>query len=215
MLKFFSICSFLVLVSTNTLANTNSGDTSWILTSSALVLFMTLPGLALFYAGLVHSKNVLSVLAQNFGIACLMSVIWVVVGYSIAFSVGDSVLFGDFSKIMLNNTDGLVGTIPETLFVVFQMTFCIITPALIVGAYVERIKFSFFLIFSSVWLLVVYCPIAFWVWGGGFLAKMGVKDFAGGIVVHTTAGVAALVIAMVLGKRENFRKNSVTPPHSP
>lgn len=215
MLKFFSICSFLVLVSTNTLANTNSGDTSWILTSSALVLFMTLPGLALFYAGLVHSKNVLSVLAQNFGIACLMSVIWVVVGYSIAFSVGDSVLFGDFSKIMLNNTDGLVGTIPETLFVVFQMTFCIITPALIVGAYVERIKFSVVLIFSSVWLLVVYCPIAFWVWGGGFLAKMGVKDFAGGIVVHTTAGVAALVIAMVLGKRENFRKNSVTPPHSP
>ena len=147
MLKFFSICSFLVLVSTNTLANTNSGDTSWILTSSALVLFMTLPGLALFYAGLVHSKNVLSVLAQNFGIACLMSVIWVVVGYSIAFSVGDSVLFGDFSKIMLNNTDGLVGTIPETLFVVFQMTFCIITPALIVGAYVERIKFSVVLIF--------------------------------------------------------------------
>ena len=167
---------------------------------------MTLPGLALFYAGLVHSKNVLSVLAQNFGIACLMSVIWVVVGYSIAFSVGDSVLFGDFSKIMLNNTDGLVGTIPETLFVVFQMTFCIITPALIVGAYVERIKFSVVLIFSSVWLLVVYCPIAFWVWGGGFLAKMGVKDFAGGIVVHTTAGVAALVIAMVLGKEKILEK---------
>ena len=171
MLKFFSICSFLVLVSTNTLANTNSGDTSWILTSSALVLFMTLPGLALFYAGLVHSKNVLSVLAQNFGIACLMSVIWVVVGYSIAFSVGDSVLFGDFSKIMLNNTDGLVGTIPETLFVVFQMTFCIITPALIVGAYVERIKFSVVLIFSSVWLLVVYCPIAFGFGAGGFSQK--------------------------------------------
>ena len=215
MLKFFSACSFLALFSTEVLAETNSGDTSWILTSSALVLFMTLPGLALFYAGLVHSKNVLSVLAQNFGIACLMSVIWVIAGYSIAFSQGDSVLFGDFSKIMLRNTDGLVGTIPETLFVVFQMTFSIITPALIVGAYVERIKFSVVLIFSAVWLLVVYCPIAFWVWGGGFLAQLGVKDFAGGIVVHTTAGVAALVIALVLGKRENFAKNSVSPPHSP
>ena len=215
MLKFFSACSFLALFSTEVLAETNSGDTSWILTSSALVLFMTLPGLALFYAGLVHSKNVLSVLAQNFGIACLMSVIWVIAGYSIAFSQGDSVLFGDFSKIMLRNTDSLVGTIPETLFVVFQMTFSIITPALIVGAYVERIKFSVVLIFSAIWLLVVYCPIAFWVWGGGFLAQMGVKDFAGGIVVHTTAGVAALVIALVLGKRENFAKNSVSPPHSP
>ena len=141
----------------------------------ALVLFMTLPGLALFYAGLVHSKNVLSVLAQNFGIACLMSVIWVIAGYSIAFSQGDSVLFGDFSKIMLRNTDGLVGTIPETLFVVFQMTFSIITPALIVGAYVERIKFSVVLIFSAVWLLVVYCPIAFWVWGEVFLHKWVLK----------------------------------------
>ena len=215
MLKFTSVCSFLLLVSTDAFAEVNSGDTSWILTSSALVLFMTLPGLALFYAGLVHSKNVLSVLAQNFGIACLMSIVWVTFGYSIAFSQGDSGLFGDFSKVMLRNTDGLVGTIPETLFVVFQMTFSIITPALIVGAYVERIKFSVVLIFSAVWLIVVYCPIAFWVWGGGFLAQMGVKDFAGGIVVHTTAGVAALVIAIVLGKRENFTKNSVSPPHSP
>ena len=213
MLKFFSVCSFLALFSTNALAEINSGDTSWILSSSALVLFMTLPGLALFYAGLVHSKNVLSVLAQNFGIACLMSVVWVVIGYSIAFSPGDSSFFGDLSKIMLRNTDGLVGTIPEKLFIVFQMTFSIITPALIVGAYVERIKFSVVLIFSAIWLILVYCPIAFG-WGGGS-SQMGVKDFAGGIVVHTTAGVAALVIALVLGKRENFKINTISPPHSP
>ena len=215
MKKFINLTLTLVLLSSNASAEMNSGDTSWILTSSALVLFMTLPGLALFYAGLVHSKNVLSVLAQNFGIACLMSVIWVVIGYSIAFSQGESSLFGDMSKMMLKNTSGLVGTIPETLFIVFQMTFCIITPALIVGAYVERIKFSVVLIFSAIWLVVVYCPIAYWVWGGGFLAQMGVKDFAGGIVVHTTAGIAALVIALILGKRENFKKNLVTPPHSP
>ena len=204
-------------ISTVAKAETNSGDTAWILSSSALVLFMTLPGLALFYAGLVQSKNVLSVLAQNFGIACLVSVLWVVVGYSLAFSQGTSGLIGDFSKMFLNNIDNssLVGTIPEILFVVFQMTFCVITPALIVGAYVERIKFSVVLLFSSIWLLIVYCPVAYWVWGGGFLAQMGVKDFAGGIVVHTTAGVAALVIAIVLGPRVVFRKNSVSPPHSP
>ena len=175
----------LLAISTVAKAETNSGDTAWILSSSALVLFMTLPGLALFYAGLVQSKNVLSVLAQNFGIACLMSVLWVVVGYSLAFSQGTSGLIGDFSKMFLNNIDSssLVGTIPEILFVVFQMTFCVITPALIVGAYVERIKFSVVLLFSSIWLLIVYCPVAYWVWGGGFLAQMGVKDFAGGIVV--------------------------------
>ncbi len=207
----------LLAISTVAKAETNSGDTAWILSSSALVLFMTLPGLALFYAGLVQSKNVLSVLAQNFGIACLVSVLWVVVGYSLAFSQGTSGLIGDFSKMFLNNIDSssLVGTIPEILFVVFQMTFCVITPALIVGAYVERIKFSVVLLFSSIWLLIVYCPVAYWVWGGGFLAQMGVKDFAGGIVVHTTAGVAALVIAIVLGPRVTFKKNSVSPPHSP
>ncbi len=207
----------LLAISTVAKAETNSGDTAWILSSSALVLFMTLPGLALFYAGLVQSKNVLSVLAQNFGIACLVSVLWVVIGYSLAFSQGTSGLIGDFSKMFLNNIDSssLVGTIPEILFVVFQMTFCVITPALIVGAYVERIKFSVVLLFSSIWLLIVYCPVAYWVWGGGFLAQMGVKDFAGGIVVHTTAGVAALVIAIVLGPRDTFKKNSVSPPHSP
>lgn len=177
---------------------------------------MTLPGLALFYAGLVQSKNVVSVLCQHFGIACLMSIIWVVAGYSLAFSQGDSLLIGDLSKLFLKiSVNSEVGSIPELLFVMFQMTFCIITPALVIGAYVERIKFSVILIFSALWLLIVYCPVAYWVWGGGFLAEMGVKDFAGGLVVHTTAGLAALVAALVLGKRQNFAKNSLSPPHSP
>ncbi len=177
---------------------------------------MTLPGLALFYAGLVQSKNVISVLCQHFGIACLMSIIWVVIGYSLAFSEGSSNLLGDLSKLFLNiSANSNIGTIPEILFAMFQMTFCIITPALVIGAYVERIKFSVILIFSSFWLLLVYCPVAFWVWGGGFLAELGVKDFAGGLVVHTTAGLAALVIALVLGKRKVFLKNNMSPPHSP
>ena len=197
-------------------ASTNSGDTSWILTSSSLVLFMTLPGLALFYAGLVQSKNVVSVLCQHFGIACLMSIIWVIFGYSLAFSQGESNLIGNFEKLFLNiPSDSLVGTIPEDLFAMFQMTFCIITPALVIGAYVERIKFSVILSFSLLWLAVVYCPVAYWIWGGGFLAQMGIKDFVGGLVVHTTAGLAALIIALVLGKRRNFEKNTVSPPHSP
>ena len=177
---------------------------------------MTLPGLALFYAGLVQSKNIVSVLCQHFGIACLMSIIWVVIGYSLAFSQGDSGFVGNLSKIFLELEPGAkVGTIPENLFAMFQMTFCIITPALVIGSYVERIKFSVVLLFSAFWLLLVYCPVAFWVWGGGFLANMGVKDFAGGIVVHTTAGLAALVIALVLGKRRTFASNAITPPHSP
>lgn len=214
MIKFL----FIILISITSLANaeTNSGDTAWILTSSSLVLFMTLPGLALFYAGLVQSKNVISVLCQHFGIACLMSIIWVVIGYSLAFSEGSSNLLGDLSKLFLNiSANSNIGTIPEILFAMFQMTFCIITPALVIGAYVERIKFSVILIFSSFWLLLVYCPVAFWVWGGGFLAELGVKDFAGGLVVHTTAGLAALVIALVLGKRKVFLKNNMSPPHSP
>ncbi len=177
---------------------------------------MTLPGLALFYAGLVQSKNVVSVLCQHFGIACLMTIIWVILGYSLAFSQGYSGLVGNLSKIFLKFSPGAeVATIPEPLFAMFQMTFCIITPALVIGSYVERIKFSVVLIFSALWLIIVYCPVAFWVWGGGFLADMGVKDFAGGIVVHTTAGLAALVIALVLGKRRTFASNAVTPPHSP
>ena len=177
---------------------------------------MTLPGLALFYAGLVQSKNVLSVLCQHFGIACLMSIIWVVIGYSLAFSPGESGFVGNFSKMFIKLPPGsLSGGIPEVLFAMFQMTFCIITPALVIGAYVERIKFSVVLLFSALWLIFVYCPVAFWVWGGGFLAEMGVKDFAGGIVVHTTAGLAALVVAVVLGKRRTFRSNTMIPPHSP
>mgnify|MGYP003307272841 CR=1 FL=1 len=192
----------------------NSGDTAWILTSSSLVLFMTLPGLALFYAGLVQSKNVLSVLCQHFGIACLMSIIWVIIGYSLAFSQGDSGLFGNLSKMFIElPPEAMSGEIPEVLFAMFQMTFCIITPALVIGSYVERIKFSVVLLFSALWLIFVYCPVAFWVWGGGFLAEMGVKDFAGGIVVHITAGVAALVAAIMVGPRSGF---SVTPmpPHN-
>ena len=215
MIKFLSI--FLVaLISTNAQAQVDSGDTAWILSSSALVLFMTLPGLALFYAGLVQSKNVLSVLCQHFGIACLMSIIWVIIGYSLAFSPGDSGLFGNLSKMFIElPPEALSGGIPEVLFAMFQMTFCIITPALVIGSYVERIKFSVVLIFSALWLIFVYCPVAFWVWGGGFLAEMGVKDFAGGIVVHTTAGLAALVVALVLGKRRTFGSNTMVPPHSP
>ena len=215
MFKFLGI--FLVLfVSTGAHAQINSGDTAWILSSSALVLFMTLPGLALFYAGLVQSKNVLSVLCQHFGIACLMSIIWVIIGYSLAFSPGDSDLFGNLSKMFIElPPEALSGGIPEVLFAMFQMTFCIITPALVIGSYVERVKFSVVLLFSALWLIFVYCPVAFWVWGGGFLAEMGVKDFAGGIVVHTTAGLAALVIALVLGKRRTFGSNTMVPPHSP
>ena len=212
-----SLLIFLIaFVSTNAQAQVDSGDTAWILSSSALVLFMTLPGLALFYAGLVQSKNVLSVLCQHFGIACLMSIIWVIIGYSLAFSPGDSGLFGNLSKMFIElPPEALSGGIPEVLFAMFQMTFCIITPALVIGSYVERIKFSVVLIFSALWLIFVYCPVAFWVWGGGFLAEMGVKDFAGGIVVHTTAGLAALVIALVLGKRRTFGSNTMVPPHSP
>ena len=210
------ITSLLIFGADNAVAEVNSGDTAWILSSSALVLFMTLPGLALFYGGLVQSKNILSVLCQHFGVACLMSIIWVVIGYSLAFSQGDSQFFGDLAKLFISiSSDSTIGTIPEILFVMFQMTFCIITPALVIGAYVERIKFSVVLIFSALWLLLVYCPVAFWVWGGGFLAEMGVKDFAGGIVVHTTAGLAALVIAIVLGKRKPFANNTMSPPHSP
>ena len=196
-------------------ANVDTGDTAWILTATALVLFMTLPGLALFYAGLVAHKNIVSVLMHHFALACLMSVLWVVAGYSLAFS-GDGVYLGDLGNLFMSaiTLDSLSGTIPESLFAAFQMTFAIITPALIIGAYVERIRFSAVLIFSGLWLLVVYAPVTHWVWGGGFMAAMGVMDFAGGIVVHATAGTAALVAALVIGKRQNF-PSSVQPPHSP
>ena len=193
----------------------NEATTAWILTSTALVLFMTLPGLALFYAGLVRSKNVLSVLAQCFGIACIASIVWIVCGYSIAFN-GDGEYFGNLDKLFLNGVslDSLSGDIPETLFVMFQMTFAIITPALIVGAYVERIKFVSVMMITILWLIIVYAPVTHWIWGGGWLANMGVLDFAGGLVVHTTAGVSALVIVYYLGSRNGF-PNQVQPPHSP
>ena len=196
-------------------ANVDTGDTAWILTATALVLFMTLPGLALFYAGLVAHKNIVSVLMHHFALACLMSVLWVVAGYSLAFS-GEGAYLGDLGNLFMSaiTLDSLSGTIPESLFAAFQMTFAIITPALIIGAYVERIRFSAVLIFSGLWLLVVYAPVTHWVWGGGFMAAMGVMDFAGGIVVHATAGTAALVAALVIGKRRNF-PSSVQPPHSP
>ena len=193
----------------------DSGDTAWILTATALVLLMTLPGLALFYAGLVQSKNIVSVLMHHFAIAALMSVLWVIAGYSLAFS-GDGAWVGDLANSFMSKItlDSASGTIPESVFAAFQMTFAIITPALIIGAYVERMKFAAILLFSAVWLLTVYAPVTHWVWGGGIMAEWGVLDFAGGIVVHATAGTAALVCALVVGKRRSF-PNSVQPPHSP
>jgi Amt family ammonium transporter len=195
----------------------NGADTAWMLTSTVLVLFMTLPGLALFYAGLVRAKNVLSVLMHCVAIACLVSVLWFAGVYSLAF-VGTNPWTGDLSQAFLAGvTRGAVHpgtTIPDTVYIMFQMTFAIITPALIIGAYVERIKFGAVLLFSGLWLIAVYAPVAHWVWGGGWLAAMGVKDFAGGIVVHTTAGISALVVAIALGKREGFPHN-LQPPHAP
>jgi Amt family ammonium transporter len=194
----------------------NSGDTAWMLTSTALVLFMTLPGLALFYAGLVRNRNVLSVAMQCFAIACMVSVIWVVFGYSMAF--GNSALnglVGDLSKVWLAGVgvDALAGSYPETVFVMFQLTFAIITPALIVGAFAERMRFSAMLMFTGMWVVIVYFPVAHWVWGGGWLGAMGFRDFAGGAVVHVTAGVAAVVAALVMGNRRGFPATAM-PPHN-
>ena len=197
----------------------NAADSAWIMTATALVLFMTLPGLALFYGGLVRARNVLSVFMHCYATACLMSVLWFLVGYSIAFGPGESGIWGGLAKAGLNGVtaDSLSGSLPEILFFAFQMTFAIITPALIVGAYVERINFGFMLLFSSLWMLICYAPVVHWVWGGGMLADggifgdTGVKDFAGGIVVHETAGLTALIIAIFLGPR----KNRSTPPHNP
>ena len=205
--NFFSLITtlFLALISFPAFADINNGDTAWILTSTALVLFMTLPGLALFYAGLVNSKNVVSVLMQHFSLACVVSIIWVVVGYSLAFSEGNAWI-GGFGNVFMNTIelDTPSGSIPESLFATFQMTFAIITPALMIGAFVERIKFSAMLIFLSLWVLIVYVPVTHWVWGGGILSSWGTMDFAGGIVVHATAGTAALVTAITLGKRRGF-----------
>ena len=194
-------------------------DTAWIIVATALVLLMTLPGLALFYGGLVRARNVLSVLMHCYSIACLMSILWLVAGYSIAFGDGTGGIWGGLGKMFLNGVDttSLSGTLPEVLFFAFQMTFAIITPALIVGAYVERTKFSFVLAFSGLWMLICYAPVVHWIWGGGMLSdggilgEVGVRDFAGGIVVHQTAGIAALVLAVLLGAR----KDKSRPPHNP
>ncbi len=193
----------------------DSGDTSWIMTSTALVLFMSLPGLALFYGGLVRAKNVLSVLTQCFAIACVVSVLWVLYGYSLAFGDGGGMngWIGGLSNVFLSDVtrNSISGTLPETTFVMFQMTFAIITPALIVGGFAERMKFSAMLLFSVLWSTLVYLPICHWVWGGGWLAEMGLLDFAGGTVVHITAGVAAIVAAVVLGNRKGFPGTPMMP----
>ncbi|MDA9347717.1 ammonium transporter [Porticoccaceae bacterium] len=195
----------------------NAANTSWILTSTALVLFMTIPGLSLFYGGLVRSKNVLSVLMQCFAITCLASIIWFAFGYSLAFGDGGSMnaWIGNLDNILMGNIkeDSMAGDIPESVFALFQMTFAVITPALIVGAFAERMRFSAMLLFSALWLIAVYSPITHWVWGGGWLGEMGLLDFAGGTVVHITAGVAALVAALVLGNRKGFPQQAM-PPHN-
>ncbi len=195
----------------------DSGDTAWILASTALVLLMTLPGLALFYGGLVRSRNVLSILMQCFAIAGVATIVWLIAGYSMAFTDGGDVnaLIGGLSKFMFVGVleESMSGTIPESLFGMFQMTFAIITPALVIGGFAERIKFSVVLLFTVFWMLLVYIPVTHWVWGGGWLADLGVLDFAGGIVVHITAGVAALVAALVIGPRDGFSKVPM-PPHN-
>jgi len=191
----------------------NAGDTAWMLTATALVLFMTIPGLSLFYAGMVRSKNILSVLMQCFAITGLATIFWVVIGYSIAFG-GDGPLWGGLDKVFLQGVtvDSLSGTIPETVFMTFQMTFAIITPALIVGAFAERMKFSAMLWFMGIWLTVVYAPICHWVWGdGGWLGSLGILDFAGGTVVHINAGIAGLVISVSIGKRKGYTQIQMLP----
>ena len=193
----------------------DTGDTAWMLTSTALVLMMTIPGLALFYGGMVRKKNVLATVMQSFAITCLMTILWMVIGYSLAFTDGGSLnaWVGGFDKAFLSGVkaDSLSGTIPESVFVTFQMTFAIITPALIAGAFADRMKFSAMLLFLGAWSIVVYAPITHWVWGGGFLAEEGVLDFAGGTVVHINAGVAGLVAALVLGKRRGYGTENMAP----
>ena len=195
----------------------NQANTAWVLTSTALVLFMTIPGLSLFYAGLVRSKNVLSVLMQCFAITCLVSILWLAGVYSFIFADGGTLqkFIGGSAKVFLPQIgiDSMTGDIPEVVFFMFQMTFAIITPALIVGAFAERMKFSAMLWFSGLWLIMVYMPVCHWVWGGGWLADLGVMDFAGGIVIHINAGVSALVAALVIRKRKGFPTTPM-PPHN-
>jgi len=217
--RIFTALTLPLFISSPALADDFSGaDTAWMLTSTALVLFMTIPGLSLFYAGLVRVKNVLSVLMQCFALTALMSVLWFVVGYTLAFGssgVEQGPWIGDLGNLFLAKVtmDSMSGSIPETLFVMFQLTFAVITPALIVGGFAERMRFSAMLIFSSLWLVLVYAPICHWVWGGGWLGDMGLQDFAGGSVVHITAGVAALIAATSMGGRRGFGATAM-PPHN-
>ena len=217
--RIFIALTLPLMISSPALADDFSGaDTAWMLTSTALVLFMTIPGLSLFYAGLVRVKNVLSVLMQCFALTALMSVLWFVVGYTLAFGssgVEQGPWIGDLGNLFLAKVtmDSMSGSIPETLFVMFQLTFAVITPALIVGGFAERMRFSAMLIFSSLWLVLVYAPICHWVWGGGWLGDMGLQDFAGGSVVHITAGVAALIAATSMGGRRGFGSTAM-PPHN-
>ena len=195
----------------------NAANTAWVMTSTALVLFMTIPGLSLFYGGLVRSRNVLSVLMQCFSITCMASLIWLTVGYSLAFGDGGAAnaFIGNLDNLLMGkiSEDSMAGDIPESVFAMFQMTFAVITPALIVGAFAERMRFGAMMLFSALWLLAVYAPVTHWVWGGGWLADMGLLDFAGGTVVHITAGVAALASALVVGNRRGF-PNQAMPPHN-
>jgi ammonium transporter, Amt family len=205
----FFVCLTPAIVSAQ---QSDSGDTAWMLVSTALVLMMTLPGLALFYGGLVRSRNVLSVLMQCFALCCIVSVLWLAFGYSLAFT-GDGSLIGGLSKAWLRGVevDSVSGTIPETVFAMFQLTFAIITPALIVGAFAERTRFGAMLLFCTLWVVLVYIPVTHWVWGGGWLADMGFRDYAGGAVVHVNAGVAALVTALVIGNRAGFPGTAMLP----
>ena len=210
------IVIFLLLPSVAFADGLDSGDGAWLLTSTALVLFMTIPGLALFYGGLVRSKNALSVLMQCFTLTCVTSLLWVFAGYGLAFGNGGA--WNDYiggGNVMLSEVtrEAMSGTIPETVFVMFQMTFAIITPALIVGGFAERMKFSAILVFSCLWMFLVYVPVCHWVWGGGWLSQLGLLDFAGGTVVHINAGVAAIVAAVILGKRKGFPESPM-PPHN-
>jgi Amt family ammonium transporter len=206
-----------LLSSTAVADELNAANTAWILTSTALVLFMTIPGLSLFYGGLVRSRNVLSVLMQCFSITCMASLIWLIAGYSLAFGDGGSAnaVIGNLDNLLMGKIaeESMAGDIPESIFAMFQMTFAVITPALIVGAFAERMRFGAMMLFSALWLLAVYVPITHWVWGGGWLGEMGLLDFAGGTVVHITAGVGALVAALVIGNRRGF-PNQAMPPHN-
>lgn len=208
-----ALSAVLVLLPAVARADTlDSGDTAWMITATALVLFMTIPGLALFYGGLVRAKNILSVLMQCFAITALMTILWTIVGYTIAFGEGNA-LFGSFEYAFLANIgrDAVSGTIPLILFVMFQLTFAIITPALIIGAFAERMKFSAVLWFTGLWMILIYAPVCHWVWGGGWLGEMGALDFAGGTVVHINAGIAGLVAAIVLGKRTGYPSTPMMP----